>query len=67
MSIKGVGPGGNPQPEKVRTENAGQVQHSRHPGESSARRSAEVGARSRGGRRPYTILHSIPWGTMFTK
>ncbi len=43
MSIKGVGPGGNPQPEKVRTENAGQVQHSRHPGESSARRSAEVG------------------------
>ncbi len=43
MTIKGVGQGGSPQPEKVRTDNAGQVQRARHPGESSIRRGAEVG------------------------
>lgn len=43
MTIKGVGPGGTPQPDRLRSENAGQIQRAQHPGESAVRRGAEVG------------------------
>ena len=43
MTIKGVGHGGSPQPEKIRTENPGQAPRVPHGGDSAVRRSAEVG------------------------